>query len=958
MPETRENLHIIEEYYDRYLENPSLLDESWRAYFRNFENGVKHIPQGNGRMSEGRSHIPFAIDKTKGKINDLQKEQILQAPAKKKVETRIRSRGMHSLVDAYRSYGYLAAKIDPLGMAPVNRDAIDIESHDFTKKDFDREFDTDITHLSRATLRQTIACLEECYCNHLAIEYMYLRNQEERKWIGEKIEEMPFKSFLSDEVKLTVYKKVFQAHYFELFLGQKYVGKKRFSLEGSDSFIPLMNTIVEESGRFKVTNIVVGMAHRGRLNVLSNIFYKPAQQIFAEFEENYNPQTSDYGDVKYHLGYSSDRRTRYKHDVHLSLMFNPSHLESANPVVLGSVKARQNLLGGEDPEKKVIPILIHGDAAFMGQGVSAETLNLAQLKGYRVGGTIHVVINNQIGFTTLPNESRSTEFATDLAKGFQVPIFHVNNDHPLQVYQAAMLAFEYRQTFGRDVVIDLVSYRRRGHNETDEPAFTQPQMYKKIAQHQPAYKIYREQLLKETELQESEKKEEMIQTLDGIEEKAKKIIYNSFEQGQEDNVTMEVDSKQGIWAKYENGEASDTETKELNYIDLERQIKNLNPVLTKVPEDFKLHPKLNRFLKKRGQMLAGKIEFDWSMAEALAFGTILIEGYNIRLSGQDTQRGTFAQRHAVYTDSLNGNAYVPLNHIEKGQGHFTAINSPLSEYSILGYEYGYSLSDPRSLVIWEAQFGDFINGAQIIVDQFITSSFVKWYRLSALVLLLPHGYEGQGPEHSSARPERFLQLCANNNMKVVNCSRPDQYFHILRRQIIGKRRSPLIIFSPKSMLRLPQATSSMEDLLGNKFNKIIIEPHPNLKEVKVVIICSGKIVYEILEKYSQMEKKNDFLIIRLEQFYPFPHQQMTEALSRLDKLQLVRWVQEEPVNQGAWFFVESKLERDHILNNGKKNIRLECIARKESASPAAGLMKIHIQEQQDLIRRSLAPINS
>ena len=742
-------------------------------------------------------------------------------------------------------------------------------------------------------------------------------------------------------VRRRLYEKLVQAESFEKFLAQKYVGKKRFSIEGCESFIPLLDTAIEQAAGLGVKCIVMGMAHRGRLNVLVNIMQKPTGLIFAEFDENYDPKTLDYADVKYHLGYSFDRPTLSGQPIHLSLAFNPSHLEAVNPVVLGSIRARQTKY--QDPQGKAfMPVLVHGDAAFMGQGVIAETLNLCNLSGYRVGGTLHILINNQIGFTTLPPESRSTEFATDLAKGFQIPIFHVNADDPEAIYKATKLSLEYRQRFSKDVIIDLIGYRRLGHNETDEPAFTQPLMYAKIKKHPTAVQVYRKKLLEYPDLAEED--------LQFIEEGCRTGLEDTFNAARNKKTRMKVDTMKGAWADFST-QASDAalQAKSQEKL-LDKQLECIAKILTQMPSDFHLHPKLQRLLENRKKMYKGEMAVDWGFAEALAFGSILENKHDIRISGQDVKRGTFSHRHCVFVDIENAKEYLPLNHISKQQGYLEACNSPLSEFSVLGFEYGYTLADPHSMVLWEAQFGDFANGAQIIFDQFICSSEVKWQRLSGLVVLLPHGYEGQGPEHSSARLERFLQLCANQNIQVCNCSTPAQYFHLLRRQILCKFRKPLIIMTPKSLLRLPEAGSPISDIRKGSFQEFLYnkkELSAKAKKIERVLLCSGKIYYD-LENYRSKQKRENVCIGRVEQLYPFPKKQIQEFLELHSHAREIIWVQEGPINQGGWHYIENYLKE--LLSPQQK---LSCVARPESASPAAGLLKVHQKEQIELLAKAV-----
>jgi 2-oxoglutarate dehydrogenase E1 component len=741
---------------------------------------------------------------------------------------------------------------------------------------------------------------------------------------------------LSKEQQLRIFEKLYQADYFEKFLGKKFVGKKRFSLEGGDALIPMLDAAIETAGQMGMNGIVIGMAHRGRLNVLENIMEKPAQYIFAEFKEKADVNTYDNADVKYHLGYSSERVTGSGKRVHLTLMFNPSHLEAVNPVCLGSVRARQTL-NGDTQREKYMGILIHGDAAFMGQGVVAETFNLMDLQGYTTGGTLHIVVNNQIGFTTTPEESRSTSYATDLAKAFHVPVFHVNGDDPEACYRVVKLAMEYKQRYKKDVVIDLICYRRHGHNETDEPTFTQPTMYEIIRKHPTPVEIYEKHLLSEGHDKA---------TLEEIKKRVQENLERSYVETEEKNVTINVDTMKGVWSGF-----SRTITEEPVTTADPEELKLVARSITSTPSGFTPHKKIAQLLETRAKMAAGQVPLDWGMGEALAFGVLLNRGIPIRLSGQDAQRGTFAHRNAVLVDMNTGAKYTPLNHIRDGQAKIEVINSPLSEYSVLGFEYGYSLSSPASLTIWEAQFGDFANGAQIIIDQFLSSGEVKWNRMSGLVMLLPHGYEGQGPEHSSARLERFLQLCARENMIVCNLTTPAQIYHVLVRQALRKQKKPLVIMTPKSLLRHPEAVSSVEELISGGFQEIIADGTVTAEKVRRVILCTGKVYYDLL-KERNARKLDHVALVRLEQIYPFKYELVANVLDSYANMSELFWVQEEPKNMGAWFYIKDRF--DERLAGGKFQNLIRCIARKTSPSPAAGLQKVHEHEQRELVNRALS----
>ncbi len=891
------NTELIEEMYSRFLENPSGLNEDWIRLFNSLE--------------EDRPNGSHALE-----LPETGKE-----------------RGLQKLKDAYRRQGHLAARLDPLGMRIEIRELLEMSQYNLLPSDMEREFDSGIPALGRAKLGTIIDWMERTYCSSIGAEHFYIGNNEERAWLQNRLEKSAMSEELDAWVRLRLFEKIFQAETFEKFIARKYVGKKRFSLEGGETLIAVLDTIVEEAGQHDMKGLVLAMAHRGRLNVLVNVMEKPAGLIFAEFDENFNPESADYADVKYHLGYSNKKMTRWGREVSLSLMFNPSHLEAVNPVAAGSVRARQKIF--KDTERnRYMPVIIHGDAAFPGQGVVSETLNMMNLKGYTVGGTFHIIVNNQIGFTTLPDESRSTRYSTDLAKGFQIPIFHVNADDPEAVYRTVKLCLDYRQKFHKDILLDLVCYRRLGHNENDEPAFTQPAMYEIIKSLPTTASIYENRLLSQPDIAPEQLDYIKNGTLAGIE--------NSFQKARESNTRMAVDTMKGRWSGLSDRPLdTEPETKLLA-----QQMERVVSALTSVPENFSPHPRLLKFVEARRKMFDDKASIDWGFAEALAFGSILENGFDIRLSGQDSQRGTFSHRHAVMIDVRNGAKWIPLNNISDKQGNFEVRNSPLSEFSVLGFDYGYSMTDPNTLVIWEAQFGDFVNSAQIIIDQFISSSEIKWRRMSGLVMLLPHGYEGQGPEHSSARLERFLQLCSGDNMQVCNCTTPAQYFHLLRRQMLRNYRKPLIIMSPKSLLRLQEAGSSMSDIAMGIFREVIFDTVDESR-VKRIVFCSGKVYYDIVKQRNE-EKNDSTAILRIEQLYPFPESQIEEALQKYNHAEEFFWLQEEPENQGALGYIASRLQE--FLPAGAT---LKISARRASPSPAAGQFKLHSREQQEIVNACL-----
>ncbi|MCW7489434.1 2-oxoglutarate dehydrogenase E1 component [Leptospira meyeri] len=911
-----DNVVLLEEYYKQFKEDPQSLSKDWIDFFGELERSSVSSNGSNGNGFGGNGYVNYAsTEHRKGSsLSDF---------------------GIINLLNAYRRQGHLAANLDPLGITKPNREFIDLKVKALKQTDLDTEVDSGVANLGKAKLKDVIDWFEKTYCGSIGCEHYYLVNDEEREWLQNRMEPLANSEPISKKTALRLFEKLYQADSFENFLAKKFVGKKRFSLEGGETMIPMLDTLVEEAGGHKMDALVIGMAHRGRLNVLVNIIRKPAGLIFAEFEEKLNPGQLGYADVKYHLGYSNNVMTHYGKEVKLSLAFNPSHLEAVDPVIFGSVRARQEMAKDMD-RSKFMPVAIHGDAAFAGQGVVAETLNMMNLDGYTVGGTFHIVINNQIGFTTLPSESRSTLYATDLAKGFQVPIFHVNGDDPEATYRVTKLALEYRQKFKKDVIIDLICYRRLGHNETDEPTFTQPQMYDIIKKHPKTIKIYEEKLLQRGDITQEE-----IQFIkDGIAQG----LEDSFQQAKEKDTRITVDTLGGVWSRYTKEPLdSDVHTQLL-----QQQLGGIVKAVTTLPEGYTANPKHIKVLEDRRKMGAGELPIDWGFAESLSFGSILENGFPIRLGGQDAQRGTFSHRHATLSDIVNGKKLTLLNHISEKQAKIEIVNSSLSEYSCLGFEYGYSLADPNSLVMWEAQFGDFANNAQVIFDQFISSSEIKWQRMSGLVCLLPHGYEGQGPEHSSARLERFLQLCALDNIQVANLTTSAQYFHILRRQILQSFRKPLIIMTPKSLLRLKEAASSLEDITTGAFRKILPDPVAKPEKVEKLLFCSGKVYYD-LRKAIDAQKLENVAVVRIEQLYPFPENHIKQMITSYGKLKKFVWVQEEPKNQGAWFFV-----RDRIEAMMPENKRLHYAGRSEFPSPACGHVVTHLKEQEDLVKDALS----
>ncbi|MCR9132393.1 MAG: multifunctional oxoglutarate decarboxylase/oxoglutarate dehydrogenase thiamine pyrophosphate-binding subunit/dihydrolipoyllysine-residue succinyltransferase subunit [bacterium] len=872
--------------------------------------------------------IPYGEDKFEGMFGGASKSDM---------EDR-RTVGVWRLINMYRMRGHVLANLDPLEKKPGHNPELDLEYYGLSLWDLDREFFCGKLFPSgRATLREIIRKLRDTYCEHIGAEYMHLLDMEERRWLRENMESTGNEPDLTKEDKKEILHKLNQAMAFEEFLHKKYIGHKRFSLEGNDTLIPMIHFMLEKAGQAEIEKVFMGMAHRGRLNILVNIMNKPYHRVFAEFEGNVDPDTiQGSGDVKYHLGARGKHKSKNGAEVDIELLPNPSHLEAVNPVVEGAARAVIDHHEKEDAEKRILPVLMHGDAAFAGQGVVAETLNLSQLDGYRTGGTVHIIINNQIGFTTLPEDGRSTEYASDLAKTVLAPIFHVNGDRPEAAVHAIQMALAYRQKFGKDVIIDLIGYRKHGHNEGDEPAFTQPGMYKEINDHQTVRDLYTNSLVKAGELTEEETQQifdEFDELLQGAFEDAKKAPSLKEEDAFFDRVEMDQED----WSQQ-----PDTTTT----ID---DLKEIAVKINTVPKDFDANPKLLRQLAKRAEIVQNnEKKIDWGFAEALAFGTLLKAGRTVRITGQDVERGTFAHRHAVLHGTETNQTFTPLNNLSEDQAQFHIHNSLLSEYAALGFEFGYSATKKEALVIWEAQFGDFANGAQIIIDQFLASSEAKWGQTCSMVLNLPHGYEGQGPEHSSARLERFLQLCAEDNMYVMNLTTPAQYFHMLRKQTLMEKFKPTVLMSPKSLLRHPMATSKAEDLGEGRFQPFIKdETNVDTEKLERLVICSGKVYYDLL-KYQQENEIDKVAIARLEQIYPFPDKDVKQYLASMPNVKEIVWCQEEPKNMGAWTFVATRFMEE--FDDGQ---RLIYAGRQASASPAAGQKAMHDAEQQKLVEEAM-----
>ena len=887
---SRFNLDVIEDFYRRWQADPASVEDHWQAFFEGFDLA-------------GR-----------GPLADCDSSQT----------------GVVRLVFLYRNIGHLQAHLDPLSDKPGPHPLLALSEVGLSDADLDRTFDCSAFHgLKQATLRELRDALNQTYCGTVGIEYLHIQDSAVREWLKARIEPRRMRPDLPTRQKLRTLLTLHYAELFERFLHTRYQGQKRFSLEGAETLIPVLDAIVEKGPSMGVKEFVLGMAHRGRLNVLANILRKPYGQIFAEFEDNFIPNSIDGdGDVKYHLGFSSDHATTSGQNVHLSLTPNPSHLEAVDPVVQGRTRAKQR--AHRDANRTMgVPLLMHGDAAFAGQGIVAETLNLAALEGYTVGGTLHVVVNNQIGFTTAPVDARSTTYCTDVAKMIQAPIFHVNGEDPDACVFVAELALEFRQAFHRDVVIDLYCYRKYGHNEGDEPAFTQPLLYQKIKTHPSVSAVYTEKLIADGTLKREEGEELQRQFQTKLD-----LAQKEMREGLPGKRGMR--SFSGIWQrmtpKYTHDPAATAASRDL----LTRVIDHI----TTVPDGVTVNPKVTDLLRRRREAVTAGRGIDWATAEALAFGTLVVEGTSVRLTGQDTRRGTFSHRHATFTDVTTGRRYVPLESLAKEPTFFTVYDSLLSEQAVLGFEFGYALDAPQTLVLWEAQFGDFANGAQSIIDQFIVCSESKWQRSNGLVMLLPHGYEGQGPEHSSARLERYLQSCAEDNIQVVNLTTPAQYFHALRRQVKRDFRKPLIVMTPKSLLRHKDCVSATADFADSPFREVIDDATARPDRVRRIVLCSGKIYYDLAEK----RQRDDVAIIRLEQFYPFPEVQLTSAMGRYKKAEIV-WAQEESQNMGGWSFVEPRLRgMGHAV---------AYVGRDASSSPAVGSLKIHLREQAEIVEAAL-----
>ena len=935
----KSNSQFIEEMYVRFIENDPELPDSWKKYFSDLNEDLNSVTKEITGPTWGPKKI--SIDPKRNK----KIEENLSGSEKEKVD----SIKAIALIRAYRIRGHLIANLDPLGL--MKRDylyELHPNDHGFKSEDFNRKiYLNSYMDVGYASVNEIITKLRKVYCSSIGAEYMHITNPTEKVWFRERMEKDENQINFTEKGKDAILNKIIQAEGFEKFLAKKYVGTKRFGLDGAESLIPALEQIIKRGGQLGVKEIKIGMSHRGRLNVLANVLQKSYKRIFNEFAGEFASSSEDStGDVKYHLGASSDR-TFDGNSVHVSLTDNPSHLEAVNPVVLGQTRAKQYFHNDKE-RKKVIPLLIHGDAAFAGQGVVAECFAMSGLKGHNTGGTIHIIVNNQIGFTTSPRFARSSPYPSDLGKIVEAPILHCNGDDPEAVVHCAKIAIEFRQKFNKDVVIDMICYRRFGHNEGDEPSFTQPLMYKKIRSHPSTLNIYGKKLIEENSLSEEKFKNKINDF--------KNLLDDQFKNA--NDYKPKLNWFEGTWSRYQPKKGKDQRGQ--TGVDIPK-LKKLSEKINFLGPELNIHKTIQKIFINRNKSVQEEKNIDWANAETLAFATLLQEGYPVRLVGQDSGRGTFSQRHSVLRNQEDNSRYVPLDHVSSKQKKFEVVDSFLSELAVLGFEYGYSLVEPETLTVWEAQFGDFANGAQVVIDQFIASGERKWFRASGLVLLLPHGYEGQGPEHSSARLERFLQLCAQENLQVLNCTTPANYFHALRRQIHREFRKPLVIMTPKSLLRNKYCVSNIEDFgknnsfhrvledhALNKKNKLIELKKP--KKIRKVVICSGKIYFDLLDA-REKAKVDDVVLIRIEQLYPFPVRSLASTIKPYVENAKFIWCQEEPKNMGAWFSV-----RDYIqwtLDNLEVKKKIEFIGRNPSASPATGYAKRHAKQQKEIIDKIL-----
>ncbi|HMR69507.1 MAG TPA: 2-oxoglutarate dehydrogenase E1 component [Rubrivivax sp.] len=931
------NAPYVEELYEAYLDNPGSVPDNWRAYFDN----LQHVPAVDGSEARDVAHAPVVESFAKR----AKEGTLVVRPSGDELAIARKQLHVQSLIAAYRSLGSRWADLDPLKRTERPRiPELEPVFYDLNESDMDTTFSATNTYFTKSesmTLREILQALRETYCGTIGAEIMHIAEPAEKRWWQQRLESARGKLTFSAEEKKHILDRLTAAEGLERYLHTKYVGQKRFSLEGGESFIASMDALIQRAGADGAQEIVIGMAHRGRLNVLVNILGKMPKDLFAEFDHT-APEALPSGDVKYHQGFSSDVTTPGG-PVHLSLAFNPSHLEIVNPVVEGSVKARLERRG-DTTLTQVLPVLVHGDAAFAGQGVVMETLALAYARGYRTGGTVHVVINNQIGFTTSdPRDSRSSLYCTDVVKMIDAPVLHVNGDDPEAVVFCTQLAMDYRAEFHKDVVVDIVCFRKLGHNEQDTPSLTQPLMYKKIAQHPGTRKLYGERLVAQGVLPEGGP-DEMVKAYRAAMDEGRHTV---------DPVLTNFKSKYAVdWAPFLGKKWTDAADTALPLAEVRR----LAERVTTIPENFKLHPLVQKVVADRAAMGRGEINVDWGMGETLAYASLVASGYSVRLSGEDVGRGTFTHRHAVLHDQnrekFDEGTYVPLENVADNQAKFRVIDSILSEEAVLGFEYGYASAEPNTLVIWEAQFGDFVNGAQVVIDQFIASGEVKWGRVNGLTLLLPHGYEGQGPEHSSARIERFMQLAADHNMQICQPTSASQIFHLLRRQMVRQYRKPLIVFTPKSLLRAKDATSPLSEFTKGEFRTVIGPQRSEIEgdKVKRVIVCSGKVAYDLLRRRDE-KKATDVAILRVEQLYPFPHKAFAAEIKRFPNATDLVWCQDEPQNQGAWFFIQHQIHENMLEGQ-----RLGYAGRAASASPAVGYAHLHQEQQKALIDQAFGKL--
>jgi 2-oxoglutarate dehydrogenase E1 component len=922
------SLEFLEALYDDFLRDPQSVPADWRSYFESLSDG-----NGSAQIQNRTpSFTSQSIFNPPGPgWNGTVTEETTTAILQERIDQLIRN---------YRVRGHMAAQLDPLGIPRATPSELDLEFYGLSEADMNRRFACQaMCGGGTLTLREILERLRNTYCRSIGVQYMHIDDVLVRHWLQERMESTGNRISLSRDEQLRILTRLTDAVIFEEFIRKKFIGAKSFSLEGAESLIPLLDLAIERAGAHGIDEIVLGMAHRGRLNVLANIMGKSPRQIFREFADlDPDLYVGGRGDVKYHLGYSHDWQTQSGRKIHLSLCFNPSHLEFVNPVALGRMRAKQDRARDTDRKRGMV-ILIHGDAAFAGEGVIQETLNLSQLGAYTVGGTLHIVINNQIGFTTSPSEMKSSIYATDVAKMLQIPIFHVNGEDPEAVAQVVHLAMDFRREFKRDVVIDMWSYRRLGHNEGDEPFFTQPLLYRAIKQRKSVREGYLEHLLKLQGVTGAEADEVAVSRHE--------LLEQELSQSTSDSYTVPSETPRGIWSGYIGGPERNAEEVDTS-VDRDRLIELLE-MQTTLPQDFHPHPKIESGIRLRRQMARGERPLDWAAGEALAFATLATEGARVRLSGQDSERGTFSHRHAVLHDVENGQTYMPFQNLAPDQAPVEIYNSPLSEIGVLGFEYGYSLDTPDGLILWEAQFGDFWNAAQTIVDQFIAAAEEKWRRLSGITLLLPHGMEGQGPEHSSGRLERFIELAAEDNIQVVQPTTPAQYFHCLRRQVLRRWRKPLVVMTPKSLLRHPRVVSSLNDFAQGRFERILPDANADSgADITRILICSGKIYFD-LEKERERRQRKDVAILRLEQLYPLADETLDAALRSYRDGTVVYWVQEEPENMGAWRFLKIRFG-EAVLGR----LPLRGISRPASASPATGSHNSHRKEQEQLIAAAFA----